>query len=183
MNREEINLDNKIIYKKGKEYLLTILLALGIAFVFHSYVFAKAIVIGPSMQPTFNNKDVIFLEKVSTETGHINRGEIVVFNSKDKNNDIYIKRVIGIEGDKIEIKDGKVYLNGQSLAENYLSQDTITEPNSFNRSYVIPKGCIFVLGDNRENSTDSRIIGSINIKDVKGHVIFRAYPFKDISIF
>ena len=176
-------LDNKTIFKNVKEYIFTILLAFGLAFIFQSYVFAKSIVRGPSMQPTFNDKDVIFLEKVSTETGHINRGEIVVFNSKDKNNDIYIKRVIGIAGDKIEIKKGKVYLNGQPLAENYLSQDTITEPNSFNTKYVIPKGYIFVLGDNRENSTDSRIIGPINIKDVKGHVIFRAYPFKDISTF
>jgi signal peptidase I len=169
--------------KKFKEYIFTILLAFGLAFVFKSYVFAKSIVIGPSMQPTFNNKDIIFSEKVSIEIGHINRGKIVVFNSKNKNNDIYIKRAIGIAGDKIEIKNGKVYLNGQSLVENYLTKDIITEPNSFNTEYVIPKGYIFVLGDNRENSTDSRILGLINIKDVKGHVIFRAYPFKAISTF
>ncbi|MFL0197497.1 signal peptidase I [Clostridium sp. WILCCON 0269] len=176
-------MNNKTIFITIKEYALSILVAIGFAFVFHSYVFARADVTGPSMQPTFNDRDVIFVEKVSTEIGHINRSEIVIFNSKNQNNDTYIKRVIGIAGDKIDIKDGKVYLNGQAITESYLPQGTITEPNSFNTEYVIPKGYIFVLGDNRGNSTDSRILGLINIKDVKGHVIFRAYPFKNISIF
>ncbi|WP_368489595.1 signal peptidase I [Clostridium sp. BJN0013] len=176
-------MNHKTIFKSLKEYILIILLALGFLFIFHSYVFARVDVIGPSMQPTLNNKDILFVEKISTEIGHINRGEIVIFNSNNENNDNYIKRVIGIADDKINIRDGKVYLNGQLLSENYLPQGTITECNSSNTDYVIPEGYIFVLGDNRENSTDSRILGFINIKDIKGHVIFRAYPFKYINIF
>ncbi|BAH07589.1 signal peptidase I [Clostridium kluyveri] len=174
---------NGTIFNIMKKYVLIILLVVGFAFLFHNYVFARVTVTGPSMQPTFNNKDVIFVEKISTKIGNINRGEIIIFDSNNENNDIYIKRVIGIAGDKINIKDGKVYLNGQILTESYLPQGTITKANSSTTEHVVPKGYIFVLGDNRGNSTDSRILGLINIKDVKGHVILRAYPFKNISTF
>lgn len=174
---------NKKIFRETAEYALCIILAIGFAFVFRSYVFARANVIGSSMQPTFSDKDVIFMEKISTETGHINRGEVIVFNSNDENEDNYIKRVIGIAGDKIEIKSGMVYLNGKVLAENYLPKGVVTEPNSSTREYVVPEGYIFVLGDNRGNSTDSRIIGPVNLKDIKGHVVLRIYPFKNMHYF
>lgn len=174
---------NRTIFNMMKKYVLIILLVVGFAFLFHNYVFARVTVTGPSMQPTFNNKDVIFVEKISTKIGNINRGEIIIFDSNNENNDIYIKRVIGVAGDKINIKDGKVYLNGQILMESYLPQGTITKANSSTTEYVVPKGYIFVLGDNRGNSTDSRMLGLINIKDVKGHVILRVYPFENISTF
>ncbi|WP_446899803.1 signal peptidase I [Clostridium sp. LBM24168] len=176
-------MENKGSFKKFTEYAFPIILAIGLAFICRSYVFARTDVIGPSMQPTFSDKDIVFMEKISTETGHINRGEIVVFNSHDENEDNYIKRVIGIPGDKIEIMSGKVYLNGKILAENYLPEGVITESNSAVTKYVVPEGYIFVLGDNRQNSTDSRIIGPVNLKDVKGHVILRVYPFDNINYF
>ncbi|MBV4418851.1 signal peptidase I [Clostridium tyrobutyricum] len=174
---------NKMVLKGIGQYSLSILIAVVLAFVFHTYVFARSDVTGPSMQPTFHNNDIIFQERISTAIGKINRGEIVVFNSKDENNSNYIKRVIGIEGDTVDIKNGRVYLNGKCLEESYLPKGTVTEPNSYTTQYIIPKGYIFVLGDNRGNSTDSRILGPINIKDVKGHVIFRVYPFKNMEIF
>lgn len=163
--------------------MVYIVVVIVIAAILQRFVFARVTVTGPSMQPTFSNNDIIFLEKISTEIGHINRGEIVIFNSQDENNDNYIKRVIGVAGDKIEIKKSKVYLNGKELQEKYLPIETKTEPNSFTTIYTIPKGYIFVLGDNRENSTDSRILGNISLKQVKGHVIFRIYPFKNMKIF
>lgn len=178
-----MNIKNKSFLKELRSYAGYILLAICFAIIFQTYVFARKDVDGPSMQPTFNNKDVIFIEKISTEIGNINRGEIIVFNSKDENNDNYIKRVIGIAGDKINIENGKVYLNGKLLPEGYLPKGTITEPNSINTQYVIPKGHIFVMGDNRGNSTDSRMLGPINLKDIKGHVVFRLYPFNKISTF
>jgi signal peptidase I len=174
---------NKELLKKIKLYVIYVLIIFGLAFILQSYVFSRAVVTGPSMKPTFNNKDVIFVEKISTETGHINRGEIIVFNSHRENNSNYIKRVIGIAGDKIEIKNSKVYLNGKLLSESYLSKGTATEPYSVNTKITIPKGYIFVLGDNRGNSTDSRMLGPIRVKDVKGHVIVRIYPFNEMKIF
>lgn len=174
---------DKNSFKNIKLYIIYIFIIFGIAIMLQRYVFSRATVTGPSMQPTFSNKDVIFVEKVSTEIGHISRGEIVIFNSKDENNDTYIKRVIGIAGDRIDIKDSQVYLNGKLLSEKYLPAGVRTEPNSINTKYTIPKGHIFVLGDNRSNSTDSRILGPISLKNIKGHVVLRVYPFNKINIF
>lgn len=181
-NKEEISHKTNII-KEIKDYGISIMIALGLAFVFHSYVLARANVDGPSMQPTLHNKDVIFLEKLSVETNHVKRGEIVVFDSKNENNDFYIKRVIGVEGDEVSISDGKVYVNGNQIKEDYLAPNTITEPITPQTTYKVPQGQVFVLGDNRGNSTDSRMLGCINIKDLKGHAIVRVYPFNQIRIF
>ena len=132
---------NKInIVKEIKEYGISILVALVLAFVFHSYVLARANVDGPSMQPTLHNNDVIFLEKLSVETNNVKRGEIVVFDSKNENNDYYIKRVIGIAGDEVDISDGKVYVNGNQIKEDYLEPGTITEPITPRTTYKVPAG-------------------------------------------
>lgn len=183
-----MNNDDEVYHKPSnikalKEYGISICVALVLAFIFHSYVLARANVDGPSMQPTLHNKDVIFIEKLSVETNNVKRGEIVVFDSKNQNNDYYIKRVIGVEGDEVEIKDGKVYLNGSQIKEDYLSADAITEPITPRTKYKVPKGQVFVLGDNRSNSTDSRMLGCIDIKDLKGHAVVRVYPFNKIRTF
>ncbi|KZL89824.1 signal peptidase I [Clostridium magnum] len=183
MNNNEEKSHKINILKEIKEYGISIVVALFLAFIFHSYVLARANVDGPSMQPTLHNNDVIFLEKLSVETNHIKRGEIIVFDSKNQNNDYYIKRVIGVEGDQVDIKDGKVYVNGNQIVENYLTPGTITEPITPKTAYKVGKDQIFVLGDNRSNSTDSRMLGCINVKDVKGHAVLRAYPFNQIRTF
>lgn len=176
-----MNSHNKLL-NRGKDLFFSILLPIGLALGINHYVFAGGTVDGPSMQSTLHNKDILFFEKISTETNHINRGDIVAFNSRDENNDNYIKRVIGIAGDTVEIKNDKVYLNGEELNESYLEPGTPTEPLSFKTKYIVPEGYIFVLGDNRTNSTDSRILGPINIKDVKGHAVVRVFPFNKMSI-
>lgn len=169
--------------KKVREYIVSILIAVLVAVIFHTYVFARANVDGPSMQPTLHTNDELFIEKISTELGIIKRGEIVIFKNKETNGDYYVKRVIGVEGDEIEIKDGHVFLNGQLLKETYLAPNTVTEPITAQTKYIIPKGYVFVLGDNRANSTDSRILGPINIKDIEGHVVARIFPFNMMKIF
>jgi signal peptidase I len=169
--------------RKVREYAVSILVAVVVAIIFHTYVFARANVDGPSMQPTLHTNDALFIEKISTELSDIKRGEIVIFKNKETNGSYYVKRVIGIAGDKIEIKDGHVFLNGQLLKEDYLAPNTMTEPLTSQSVYIVPKGDVFVLGDNRTNSTDSRILGPIKITDVKGHAIARLFPFNKIRIF
>ena len=169
-----------------RDYGISIIAAIIIAVTFRTYVFARADVDGKSMYSTLNDKDVLFVEKVSLLTHKINRGQIVIFDSKNYTNDIYVKRVIGIEGDEIEIKDGKVYLNGTALQENYLDENTVTNPGPFilkNGKYKVEKDYVFVLGDNREDSVDSRILGPISTKDLKGHVVVRVYPFNKFRLF
>lgn len=176
----------KSVSRKTFEWVFTIAIAILIAVLFRNYVIARADVDGPSMQNTLHDKDVLFVEKISQLSKNIKRGQIVIFDSGNENHDIYIKRVIALGGDKIQIANGKVYLNGSVLKEDYLSLNTVTETGPFLENagiYTVPKGYIFVMGDNRGNSTDSRILGPIDINKVKGHVILRAYPFKDFRTF
>ncbi|MFL0198224.1 signal peptidase I [Clostridium sp. WILCCON 0269] len=170
-------------YKKIGAYVISIILIIGIALALRTYVFARVTVNGPSMQETLYNNDSLFVEKISTEMHNVKRGEIVVFDPKVPNEGYFIKRVIGIEGDVIEIKGGHVYLNNNLLKENYLSKGVVTEPIATTTKYVVPKNHVFVLGDNRTNSTDSRMLGSIDIKNLKGHVIVRIYPFNRMKLF
>ena len=88
----------------------------------------------------------------------------------------YIKRVIGIEGDHIKIEDGKVYLNGQELDEPYLDEGITTDGGTFN-DIIVPEGYVFVMGDNRPHSTDSRSFGCIPIEKVESKVWIRFWPF------
>lgn len=184
-NNNEVTSKYKID-KQIKEYAISIAVALVIALTLRCYVFARADVEGHSMDSTLNDKDIIFVEKVSLLTKSIKRGQIIIFDSNNSKEDIYVKRVIGVEGDEIEIKDGKVYLNGKVLDESYLDKNTYTNAGPFmerHKKYTVEKGHIFVLGDNRGNSLDSRTIGPISLKDVKGHTIFRLYPFDKMRVF
>jgi signal peptidase I len=169
-----------------KDYIISIVAAIAIALVFRTYVFARADVEGQSMYSTLNDKDVIFVEKLSVLTHSIKKGEIIIFDSKNAENDIYVKRVVATAGDEIEIKDGRLYVNGSPLKEDYLDPGTITNPGPFfstTQKYTVQKNYVFVLGDNRGNSVDSRMLGPINISDIKGHAIVRVYPFSKLRFF
>jgi signal peptidase I len=185
--KNEDNLKEKIkIDRQIKEYAVSIVVAVIIALTLRTYVFARADVEGNSMLSTLHNRDVIFVEKLSLLTNSIKRGQIIIFDSQNANGDIYVKRVIGIEGDQIEIKDGQVYLNGEALKEDYLDSSTQTSTGTFllnKGKFTVPKDHVFVLGDNRGNSLDSRILGPIDVKKIKGHTIFRVYPFNKMRIF
>lgn len=169
-----------------REYGISIIAAIIIAVTFRTYVFARADVEGKSMYSTLNDKDVLFVEKISLLTHSFKHGQIVIFDSGNLNKDIYVKRVIAVPGDEIEIKDGKVYLNGSELKENYLDKNTVTNPGPFltqNGKYKVPEGYVFVLGDNRGDSVDSRMLGPISTKALKGHVVIRVYPFSTFKLF
>ncbi len=123
-----------------------------------------SIVDGRSMFPTLHDNDKLLLWKL----GDIDRNDIVVFDSHDMENNKYVKRVIGIAGDEIIIKDSIVTVNGTVLNETY-----INEP-SFNGdiSLIVPEDEIFVLGDNRNHSNDSRAFGTVKLDDVDGKMVF-----------
>lgn len=93
----------------------------------------------------------------------------------------YIKRVIGLPGEHIKVEEGKVYVNGEEIKENYLSEEIVTQTKNFN-DIVVPNGYVFVMGDNRENSTDSRELGCIPISKIEGKAIFRFWPLNKWGI-
>lgn len=147
------------------------------------YVVTLTQVIGPSMSPNFNNNDVVMLDKVTYRFKSIKRGDIISFSYADTK--YLIKRVIGLPGEKIEIKDNTIYINDMILNEPYLSNAENYDFSLTDLGYeIIPDDYYFVLGDNRENSLDSRDpkVGLIHKKNVIGKVRARIWPINKFRI-
>lgn len=158
------------------------ILIIGIAVFALAWVFlAEPLeVSGESMEPNLVDREQIIVEKISMTFGEITRGDVVVFNSPEEDKELVIKRVIGIPGDTVMIQNGGIILNGTPLEEPYVKNDTITEGKSKLREGVsakIPPNAYFLLGDNRENSTDSRELGPISNDAVIGKAVLVYYPF------
>jgi signal peptidase I len=125
-----------------------------------------------SMQPTLFAGNFVVINKLAYQFGEPERGDIVVFEyPPDPNQDPYIKRVIGLPGESIEIADGKVSINGISIQEPYLTSDT---PQG--GSWKVPDGALFVMGDNRKNSSDSRTWGFVPLENVLGKALVVYWP-------
>ena len=169
---------NDKIRKEIYEWIKSIALAIIIAVLIKTFLFNTTYVLGYSMYPTLHERDRLFTNKVVYMIGEPKKGDIVVLKAPDDPDKDYIKRVIGVAGDKVEIIDGKVYVNGEMLNEEYISEEAYTY--TYNESvWEIPKGYVFVLGDNRNKgaSKDSRYLGLISIDAIKGKAVYRYYPF------
>ncbi len=163
----------------AKDILKEILIAVLICIILLFFVIPTK-VSEHSMQPTINDGDVLLLNKHLYI--HPEPGDIVVFKSDlkdaDGTNMNLIKRVIGTEGDVITITNGKLYRNGEIVEEDYIYGECTGEVYN----YTVPKGKIYVLGDHREVSRDSREIGAVDEDDVIGIAFFRVWPLKDIGV-
>lgn len=134
---------------------------------------------GASMEPTFLSGDYILTSKISYKFRTPNRGDVIVFKSP-KNPDIdYIKRVIGTAGDRITVRNSEVYVNDQLIVESYIANKTNIWEGGYLRegeSITVPDHYLFVMGDNRPRSSDSREFGPIPVDDVIGVVFYRYFP-------
>ena len=162
---------------------IAIAIVVGILFV--TFVGQRTIVYGVSMTPTLHDGDQLFIEKITPKLGHLKRGDIVtiyVHGMLDEGKDYLIKRVIAVEGDRISIHDGKVFVNGVELHESYVSVD-YTYSERLTSELTVGKGKVFVMGDNRVRggSNDSRTLGEFDVSSVRGRAIFRWYPFNSIG--
>ncbi len=152
-----------------------------IALILRFFVFNITLVDGKSMFPTLDDGDRLITEKISLNWREVKRGDILVIHAPDKVNQNYIKRVVAVAGDRIELIDGKVYLNGEVLNEKYVV-DNPTHPYRNISSWDIEEGQVFVMGDNRGASNDSRSFGPIDVNQVMGVSIFRLFPFSKFGI-
>lgn len=139
------------------------------------YVVSLEQVVGPSMQPNYKSGDLLLLNKISYRFRNPRMFEVVVISNDETK--YMIKRIIGLPGDSIEYKDNKLYINGE-VTKEYFETEGIT--NDFSLSEleydVIPDDYYFVMGDNRENSLDSRYYGLIKKDQILGKVQFRLWP-------
>lgn len=160
------------------EWTKAIGVAIVIALVIRAFVFAPIVVDGQSMMPTLENKDRLIVNKAVYYIKEPKRGDIIVFHSPENND--WIKRVIGEPGDEVEIRDGILHINGEEIDEYYLN-GLITE--DFDK-VTVPENMIFVMGDNRYNSKDSRNphVGPIPIDSVVGRAQVVFWPTTDIRI-
>lgn len=166
--------------KEAMEWIKSIVFAIVVAILIKTFIFNTTYVLGSSMYPTLQERDRLFTNKITMYFSKPERGDIVVLKAPDNPDKDYIKRVIGIEGDIIEIKSGNVYLNEQLLEEKYIAEGAYT--HIYDKNYwEVPEGYVFVLGDNREEgaSKDSRSFGCIPVDTIKGKADFRYFPFND----
>lgn len=159
------------------EWIKSIVVAVIIAILLKTFVFNTTYVMGNSMHPTLHEADRLFANKLTLYFSGPERGEIIILKAPYEDKD-YIKRVIALEGDTVDIVDGRVYLNGKELKEDYIEDGVYTHVYGKDH-WEVEEGHIFVLGDNREEgaSKDSRYFDLIPIESVKGITSFRYFPF------
>jgi len=142
-----------------------------VLFVSINIISARIRVDGASMEPTLFSGEYVVVNRLSYRLGSPHRGDIIVFHFPRDPKEEYIKRVIGLPGDEVEVRNGTVYINGQPLDENYLKVKT-----NYIGSWVIPEGQLFVLGDNRNNSSDSHDWGTVPLDYVVGKAVMVYWP-------
>jgi signal peptidase I len=143
------------------------------------FLFTPVTVNGGSMSPTFHHNDRVMVIKMS----EIEHFDMIVFEAPSSS-DKHIKRVIGMAGDRLKVQNDQLYINDVLVEEPYLVENKESSPFGLTEDFevVVPEDCLFVMGDNRLNSGDSRLYGFVPEEDVFGEVKIRFYPFGGVGI-
>jgi len=146
-----------------------------------TFVFNTAVVQGDSMNPTLEDSDRLIVKKYETflKTEEYKRGDLIIFESPLEDDDrVFIKRVIGLPGETINITDGELYVNEMKIQEPYIAENIYTQPLLYGRDYLVSENELFVMGDNRypDKSNDSRSFGSISFDHIEGKIVLRILP-------
>jgi len=186
MEQEQLTQEHANTFKtEAWEWTKALLIAAGLVFLIRWFIFAPFIVEGPSMEPSFHTGERLIVNKIVYSIRKPERGEVVVFHAPAGID--YIKRVIALPGEKVKIADNKVYVNGEVLEEPYLQaviDERAKNGEKYNRDFpetTVAEGTVFVMGDNRTNSSDSRMIGSIPYDKIVGRADVVFWPVKDIG--
>ncbi len=163
------------------DILEVIVFAVGIFFFVYLLIMRPHKIKGQSMMPNFPDSEYLLTEKVTYYLHKPKRGDVVVFTPPVSETDEFIKRIIALPGERVMIKDGRVYVDGNMLKESYLPDSFRTKEGSFlaeGVEYTVPDGQYFVMGDNREHSADSRFWGPITPKHISGRAWVIYWPPK-----
>ena len=166
-------------------FIETVVVALVISVVLYLFVMTPHEVIGNSMHPTYQNGEYLMANKIQYKTfGEPERGDVIIFKYSDTQD--FIKRVIGLPGDTVMIKDGQIYINNQLLDESsYLASTVTTTGGDFlheGETITVEEGKYFVCGDNRPHSSDSRSFGPISEDQIKGKAWIVYFPFSQFRL-
>ncbi|MCR4829977.1 MAG: signal peptidase I [Pseudobutyrivibrio sp.] len=171
------------LLKEVISVIINVLICFVVVFLITHFVGQRTVVSGSSMEDTLSDGDNLIVDKISYRFHEPERFDVVVFPPyTEEENTYYIKRIIGLPGEVVRIdNDGIIYINGEPLIESY-GTETIISPYDAKDDILLGPDEYFVLGDNRNNSTDSRIIGSIKKQDIVGRAWLRMYPFNEFGL-
>jgi signal peptidase I len=172
------------------EFVQSIVLALSVFVLIYLFVAQPNEVKGNSMLPNFVNGEYLLTDKLSYQFGVPKRGDVVVFKAPPSepcavDECEYIKRIIGVPGDRVMVKGGQVYLNGQLLNQTWLPSDYVTDSGTFAEEGVereVPSGQYLCFGDNRSHSRDGREFGPIKKELIIGRAFFKYWPVSSIGL-
>jgi signal peptidase I len=171
------------------EWSKALLIAFGLAAIIRFFFFTPIVVDGESMMPTLEHGDRMIVNKIGYNVGEPDRFDIVVFHAPEEKD--YIKRIIGLPGDHVAYEDDQLYINGEPVDEPYLDAykegitGTLTEDFTLEDiigEETVPEGHVFVMGDNRRASKDSRMIGPVPIDEVIGSTSFVFWPMAEAGV-
>lgn len=165
------------------KFFIFLVIVIAIVLVIRSFVGGIVVIQGESMEPTLVNKDIVFIEKLSYCNGTPERNDIVVVTTDAMGKNVqYVKRIIGLPGETIQIKKGKVFVNGNELEEIH-QFDLIEDGGMAREKMSLGENEYFLLGDNRNSSKDSRNVelGIVKKDQIEGKVFVRMYPFGKIG--
>ncbi len=160
-----------------RELVATLVPAVVIALLIHMFLAQSTVVFGQSMEPSLYAEQRLMVEKVSYLVHGPRRGDIVVLRDPTGGPIPLIKRVVGLPGERVTFVQGRVYVDGVILDESYLAGVTRAEGHA----WVVPPMYVFVLGDNRGNSKDSRYFGPVPLESILGHAVFRFWPLNKVG--
>jgi signal peptidase I len=179
------------------EIVTTIVLAVVLYVVIQTFVVQTYRVEMNSMEPSLLPNQHLLIDKLTPRFDDYSRGDVIVFHPPAPRGNVasscassryddeetpFIKRVIGIAGDQVEVRDGGVFVNGTRLEEPYVATDGDTVPLSNVSTWSVPDGCLFVLGDHRSKSRDSREFGFVRVSEVIGRAWLRFWPLDSLGI-
>lgn len=166
------------------EIAVTAALAVALYFVIQTFVLQTFRVEGVSMEDSLEPDQHLLIDKLTPRFDDYSRGDIVVLHPPDEpdpDSVPFIKRVIGVAGDHVEVRDDGVWVNGMELDEAYVNPDYLTEPFQW-KTFDVPQGEILVMGDHRDESLDSREFGSVPVGNVIGRAVLRFWPLDSLGI-
>ena len=164
---------NRIV-KEIIEWIAVVVVAVVLTYFINHFIIVNAIVPSSSMEKTIMTGDRVIGYRLAYSFSEPERGDIIIFKFPDDESKLYIKRLIGLPGETVEIKEGKVFVDGEALDEPYL---TVTTEGTFG-PYSVPEGHYFMLGDNRNNSADSRYWNNTYLarEKIVGKAVFKYWP-------
>lgn len=180
--REEIK--ERSIFRELGGWLLYILIIIGLTYLIITFVGQRTRVSGSSMETTLSNGDNLIVDKLTYHFKEPKRYDIIVFPYKYEENTYYIKRIIGLPGETVQVIDGYTYINGEQLVSDIYGAEVMEAAGIAAEPITLGEDEYFVLGDNRNHSSDSRdpSVGILKRKDLMGRAWIRIYPFDKMGV-